>query len=460
MSNNIVQHPSSFRDPSGFVFEKEGVLYRQVNTAFREDFELFLSSGLYDNLVQRQWLVPHERLNENISGLPEYYATLKPEHINFVSYPWEWSFDMLKDAALLTLQLAKFSIKHGMMLKDATPYNIQWHNGKLVFIDTLSFEKYNPAEPWIAYRQFCESFLAPLLLMHYNRQSLQPLLLAYPEGIPLAVAKSLLPSKTKWSLHIYLHIHLHAKIAGNQNKQVRSKNVFSAAKMQNLLTSLELLVKKLKLPLQSTNWSDYYSEAEKRNGYVDKKKIILNSWLNDMPDVKTAADLGANDGEFSKLLSAKNIKTIAADADPYCINRLYAEIKAGSEKKIQPLIIDLSNPSPAVGMNNEERVSFISRLRSDLVIALALIHHLAVGKNIPLEMTAEFFSRVSPWLIIEFVPKEDEKVQQMLSQKKNIYGNYTPDNFEKAFTKYFSIQKKALIEGSVRTVYLMKRNER
>lgn len=458
MSNNIHQLSSSFRDPSGFVFEKDGILYRQVNKVFKDNFDLFSSSGLYNKLVQQQWLIPHEQLNENISGNPDCYVILKPARIGFISYPWEWSFDVLKDAALLTLQLAKLSMDHGMMLKDATPFNIQWRNGRMVFIDTLSFEKYEPAEPWIAYRQFCENFLAPLLLMHYSKQSLQQLMLAYPEGIPLAVAKSLLPARTKWSLHIYLHIHLHAKIAGKKDNNSNRKSAFSAVKMKNLLMSLELLVNKLKLPAQSTNWSDYYSEAEKREGYLEKKKEILKSWIDQLTGIKTAADLGANDGEFSKLLATKGIETVAADFDPYCINRLYNEIKKKGERKIQPLIIDLANPSPAVGLNNEERSSFTSRLQCELTTALALLHHLAVGKNIPLVMIADFFSRISPLLVIEFVPREDEKVKLMLSQKKDIYQDYTQENFEKAFGQYFSIQKKQPVEGSARTLYLMKRN--
>jgi hypothetical protein len=163
------------------------------------------------------------------------------------------------------------------------------------------------------------------------------------------------------------------------------------------------------------------------------------------------------------LLAAKNIQTLAADADPYCINKLYNVIKTSGEKNIQPLIIDLSNPSPAIGVNNKERTSFITRLQADLALALALalalIHHLTIGKNIPFEMIADFFQSISSTLIIEFVPKEDEKVQQMLTGKKDIYTNYSEDNFEKAFGKYFRVLNKESITGSHRILYLMKRHE-
>ena len=158
MSISAVTHPSSYRDPSGFIFEKGGITYRQVNIVYKDDFDFFISSGCYTALTGKGLLIPHEIIHENLTGSDQYYLTLLPQKIDFISYPYEWSFDMLKDAALLTLQLLKEAITHGLILKDATPYNIQWHKGKLIFIDTLSFEKYKEAEPWIAYRQFCECF--------------------------------------------------------------------------------------------------------------------------------------------------------------------------------------------------------------------------------------------------------------------------------------------------------------
>ena len=321
------------------------------------------------------------------------------------------------------------------------------------------FEKYNPEEPWIAYRQFCESFLAPLLLMHYSKNSLQQIMLAYPDGVPLSVARSLLPWRTKFSLHTYLHIHLHASVAKRKNAASASKQKFSKQKFLNLISSLEILINKLRLPEQSTAWSAYYEEAAQRNDYLQQKKKIISQWLDNIPVIKTAADLGANDGEFSRSLSSKNIQTIAADFDPYCINKLYNQLKTSGEKNIQPLIVDLSNPSPAIGVNNNERNSFLSRLHVDLALALALIHHLAIGKNIPFEMIADLFQKTCSTLIIEFVPKEDEKVQLMLANKKDIYPGYTAEDFEKAFGKYFRLLNKETIPGSGRTIYLMTRHE-
>ncbi len=460
MGKSFIHHPSSYRDPSGFIFMTEGTLYRQVNKVFAPDFDHFIQSGCYTKLVEKGLLLPHEQLNENLTGSNNWYTTLRPKRIPFLSFPYEWSFDMLKDAALLTLQLVRESVAAGLILKDATPYNIQWFQGRMIFIDTLSFAKYTETEPWVAYRQFCEQFLGPLLLMHYKKQHLHPMLLAWPEGIPLEIIRSLLPLRTKFSMHVYLHIHLHARVSAKNNAGSKTPARFSKQKLLNIITSLGILVKKLKLSPRKTNWSAYYDEASTRDNYLEPKKRMIGEWLDSIPGIETAADLGANDGEFARLLAKKNIDTIAADFDPYCINNLYNSIKKNDEKNIQPVIVDLANPSPSIGVNNEERESLTGRLHADLVIALALIHHLSIARNIPFEKTAQMLQKVCKnYLIIEFVPATDEKVQLMLAGKKDIMALYTEEGFRTAFEKYFRITRCQPIALSGRVLYLMKKNE-
>jgi hypothetical protein len=457
MPTSIHYHPASYRDPSGFIFEKDGIIYRQVNDNFKEHFDYFINSGCYEKLVKNGWLIPHEVIHENLTQTNEWYLTLKPEQIGFISYPYEWSFDMLKDAALLTLKLVKEAIAYGLILKDATPYNIQWHRGKLIFIDTLSFEKYNEQEPWIAYRQFCECFLSPLLLMHYSKTPLHEMLLAYPDGIPLVVTRSLLPWRSKFSLHTYLHIHMHAKLSVQHAGKSQGQAKFSKQKLLNLISSLEGLIKKVRLPSGKSTWSDYYNEALQRNDYLEQKQKIIEKWMEQLQNISTATDLGANEGEFSKLLAKKNIQTTATDFDHLAINKLYTHIKTTRESKIQPLIIDLANPSASSGLNNEERSSFIHRTHVDLVLALALIHHLAIGKNIPFEKIAFLLAGMCRYLIIEFVPKDDPKTAQMLKQKKDIYSSYDEKYFINTFTKKFSILEQLRISGTGRILFLMER---
>lgn len=458
MTPPVIHHPSSYRDPSGFIFEKEGALYRQVNISFKEHFDHFIQSGCYKHLVEKGLLIAHEQINGNLTGDGNYYATLKPEKILFISYPYEWSFDMLKDAALLTLGLLRAALQFEMILKDATPYNIQWYNGRFIFIDTLSFEKY-AATPWIAYRQFCETFLGPLLIMHYSKQHLQQLQLAWPDGIPLNIIQSLLPKRSRFSLHTYLHIHLHNSISSKKQTTTDKLQKFPKQKLLNLIASLETLISKLKIPAKESVWSEYYGEVSQRKDYLKQKKNIIAGWLGELKGIKTAADLGANEGEFSKLIAEKNIRVIAADFDPYCINKLYSSIKNNNEKNIQPVVLDLSNPTPPAGVNNEERDSFLNRINADVTVALALIHHLAIGKNIPFEKIADMFGRTGKYLIIEFVPKEDEKVQLMLTRKPDIYRAYDRNNFELVFSRHFTIEKKEMAGESKRILYLMKKND-
>jgi hypothetical protein len=452
---------SSFRDPSGFVFQKDGMIYRQVNSIFKEDFDFFISSGCYEHFVKNGWLIPHEEVTENLTGTANYYKTLKPEKIPFISYAYEWSFDMLKDAALLTLQMAKEGLSYGVLLKDATHFNIQWLHGKPVFIDTLSFEKYDTTKPWIAYRQFCENFLSPLLLIYYTQQPVQSLLAIYPEGIPLSITRSLLPWKSKFSFHTFLHIHLQERLASKKiGKELPQQNNFSEKKLLRLFDSLQSLVTSLQWKNKPTIWGSYYEDANERDNYIKQKKNIIRECINEIPPIKTAADLGANEGEFSVLLSQKNIQTVAIDSDPNAVNKFYKKIKKENEKKVLPLIIDLSNPSPAIGFNNNERISFLSRTDVDMVFALALIHHLSIGKNIPFEKIAASFKQITTYLIIEFIPKEDEKIQLMVQQKKDIYNDYTLEIFETTFKDHFDIIKKEFIGDSGRIIYLMKKQEK
>ena len=454
MPSSFMYHPSSYRDSSGFLFYEDGVLYRQVNLVFKKDFDRFINGGLYQHLVERNLLIPHQTINQNLTGHPEWYQTLQPEVLPFISYPYEWCFDMLKDAALLTLEVAKEAMNFGMMLKDASAYNVQWNKGRMIFIDTLSFEGYDEQKPWIAYRQFCEHFFAPMALTHYLKEPVQNLLLSYPEGIPLGLVKKLLPLKSKFNLHSYLHLHLHGAVALKSKKSNQDAKPFSKTKMKNLLQSLEDGIRSFSLSKKSGVWSDYYDEAHQRKDYVANKKEIIGNGTGKLP-VKTVFDAGGNNGEFSELLRDRVDSIICADFDHYSINHFYNRIKEKKIANIHAVIIDLSNPSPAIGANNKERASFIERTKTDLVLALALIHHLAIGKNIPFDSVAELFYSTGRYLFIEFVPKEDEKVQLMLQQKRDVYSWYTEEAFLKSFEKKFSILSKEKIGDSGRTLYLM-----
>ncbi len=449
--------PSSFRDPAGYVFRQDQLFYRLITHAGQRAYDGLMNSGLYAELTKKKLLIPHTEMPSSFPG-PSGYKIIQPEQLPLISFPWEWSFSVLQDAALLTLETARIAMDHGMVLKDATPYNIQWHNGALTFIDTLSFEPYQEGQPWIAYRQFCEGFLSPLLLMHYRKHSLHQLQLAWPDGIPLQITRSLLPWKSRFSVLTWMHIHLHSKYAARQSGQKDKTAVVSSVKFRQLLSSLEMLIRSLTLEDKGTTWGDYYTEAATRNDYLSQKEIIIREWTDGLADIKTAIDFGANNGSFSVPLAAKGIFTIAADGDPVAINKLYKKIRAEKINNLVPLIIDFTHPSPAIGLGNQERASFLDRIGTgNLGLCLAFIHHLCIGKNIPLEGVAELLAMSCQQLIIEFVPKHDEKVQALLVLKEDIYTDYTSDKFETAFSQYFSIGETKKIPGSDRTLYLMNR---
>ena len=456
MADSFHQHPSSYRDPAGFIFYKNDILYRQVNQVFKKDFDYFINSGLYRHLVENKLLLRHQSFNENLTGLPEWHITIQPELIPFISYPYEWCFDMFKQAALVTLQTAKQAMNFGMMLRDASAYNIQLLQGKMVFMDSLSFELYDETKPWIAYRQFCEHFFAPLALMHYLKQPLQNLFIAYPDGIPLNIATAMLPIKSKLNLHTYLHLHFQSSISKKTQIEKQKTKPFSKQRMKNLLQSLEEGIKSFSFSQSNTPWSAYYEEAKLRGDYVGLKKQVINDWLNKLA-FNTVLDAGSNEGEFSELAASRSTYVVSTDLDHGAISKLYYKIQQKNISKIHPLIMDLSSPSPAIGVNNKERLSFLERCKVDLTLALALIHHLALGNNIPFKNIAEMFCNITRYLIIEFIPENDEKIELMTLHKKNLLTGYSQENFLSAFKNYFSVLNTKEIGDSGRTLFLMER---
>jgi len=457
---DYLHHPASFKDPSGFIFQAEGNYYRQVNQSYAPDYDLLMSSGLYKVLTDKKLLIPHTEVGENLAQSAEWYKTLLPQQLSFISYPYEWCFDELKDAALLTLSVTKIAISHGMILKDATAFNIQFLEGRPVFIDSLSFEKYDDSKPWIAYRQFCECFLFPLLLEHYLKIDTQKLLSVYLEGIPAKTTARLLPAKSKFKLSTWLHVYLQNTVSTsnnpstNNNRQIK----FSKEKLLRMIDHLENTIKPLhiKSTIKST-WNNYYDETILSKNYLDEKEKIFREFISDINQGRVL-DMGCNDGYFSLVVAEKNSNVIAADFDSQCINKLYLSVKNNVHAGILPLCIDISNPPPAAGFRNSERQSFGERAKSDVVIALAIIHHLVLSKNIPIpDVALQLAELTKNHLIIEFVPLNDEKAQQLIMNKTNYHTPYDVPAFENYFNTYFEIEKKQVIPGTERVLYRMKK---
>jgi hypothetical protein len=451
---------SSFRDPNGFLFTQNGIIYRQVNKAAKADYDFLLKSGLYKKLANEGLLIPHKEANRKFFQTSNAYKVVNPKQIPFISYPYEWCFSQLKDAALTTLKIQKRSLELGMSLRDASAFNIQFFEGKPVLIDTLSFEKFKE-KPWVAYKQFCQHFLAPLALMSYKDIGLNKLFQTCIDGVPLELASKILPTRTKFKPSLLIHIHLHAasqkRYAGKGIEKKSSGGGFGKRSFFGLIDSLENAIKGLKWKPKGTEWGNYY---EGNLNYLPNslrhKANLVEEYLDDIKP-KNVWDLGANTGLFSRVASGKAIPTISSDIDPAAVEINYKTVVEKGEKNIFPLLIDWTNPSPALGWRNMERDSILNRGPADTALALALVHHLAISNNLPLEALAEFFSNLCSFLIIEFVPKEDSQVQKLLSSREDIFPNYKKEVFEKEFGKFFVTKRAESIRNSKRTLYLMSR---
>ncbi len=448
---------SSFRDPSGFLFRRGGTLYRQVNTSYREHYDHLVGSGLLAELTRAGLLISHEEVHVEAELPDRAYKLLRPEPVEFISYPYEWSFSQLKDAALTTLQIQKAAMQCGMTLKDCSAYNIQFHNGRPVLIDTLSFERYREGQVWVPYRQFCQHFLSPLALMALTDIRLSQLLRVYIDGIPLDLASALLPGRTRLSPALLSHIHLHAKSQEHYASRAVDTSVRKMPRLAflGLTDNLESAVRGLKWAPHG-NWADYYRETNYSEAGLQHKRRLVDEFLRQV-NPRTVWDLGANTGLFSRVAGALGAQTVSFDSDPACTEANYLQCVQEHETRVLPLWLDLTNPSPGIGWQNRERMSLLERGPADAALALAVVHHLAISNNVPFDHLADFFARACRALVIEFVPKSDSQVQKLLASREDVFADYAQPAFEAVFGTRFAIQKAIQIEGSERTLYLMTR---
>ena len=423
-----------------------------------------MGSGLYQDLVDRRLLIPHAETDE-IGPITEHaYKVLRPERIPFISYPYEWSFSQIKDAALTTLEIQRRALSRGMILKDASAYNIQFHQGRPLLIDTLSFETYEDGRAWVAYRQFCQHFLAPLILMSHKDVRLSQLLRVHIDGIPLDLASALLPRRSWLNTGIAMHLQLHARAqrryAGmaSGNAGAHRQRQLDKRALTNVTASLRSTINGLKWDHGQTSWANYYEGNSYQEAGLEQKKAIVGEFL-DVMNPKTVWDLGANTGIFSRIAADRGAFTLSIDNDPGVVEANYLQVKREGETNLHPLLIDLANPSAGIGWANEERDALAERCEADCLLALALIHHLAISNNVPLERTAEFFASLAEWLVIEFVPKSDKKAQQLLSSREDIFEEYTRERFEAVYREHYELVRSRGIRDSERVLYLMRRRQ-
>ena len=449
---------ASFRDPSGFVFRHENQIYRQVNQSYADDYATLMQSGLYQTLVEQNRLIAHEEVEPPTAAPPGHYRTLLPTQIPFVSYPYEWCFSQLKDAALLTLRVQRLALRHKMSLKDASAYNVQFMNGRPIMIDTLSFERYEEGRPWVAYRQFCQHFVAPLALMSRRDVRLLEMLRVHLDGIPLDLATTLLPRRSFLNRGLLTHLLVHKGYQRRYEDAGEPKKIrpVSQTALSNIIEDLRNTVRRLDWVPNGGEWAEYETGDSYADDSLAEKQDLVRGYLEAIAP-GCVWDLGANTGVYSRIAAEIAERVVSFDKDPACVEQNYRHVKQNKETRILPQRLDLVNPSPSLGWAHDERSSLAARAEADAVLALALIHHIAISNNVPLPKIASYLATLAADLIIEFVPKRDPKVQTLLATRQDVFPAYNREGFEAAFSSRFEIVRADQITGSERTIYWMRR---
>lgn len=439
----IERNPASFRDPTGFVYRQGGKIYRTISERGKSDFAHFLRSGLAGRLMQEKKIVPFQPTENG--------TVIELRELDFITYPYEWSFSALRDAALLTLELTDIALEHDMILQDATAFNVTFEKGRPIFMDHGSFCIYHPGDVWGAYRQFVMHFLAPLLLMKYMDLRCLDFFRSHVEGFPLDFASRLLPWRTWLKSDPLIHIHLHSRMEKKYSSTVGKKTMpaSSKAKLHTLLTELKSCISSLSFPGQKTEWADYYSDNNYSEANFQFKKGVIEQICQKVSP-HTAVDLGANTGIFSEIAARYSQQVVAADIDPAAVEELYRLSKTKCPNII-PVLQDLNNPTPGIGMFNRERPDFYSRCHGDLVMGLALIHHLRISGNWPLAYIVKLFAgSTSRAALVEFVPKSDSQMQRLLRSRSDIFDDWTLESVTGEFRKQFRICNTIKIPDSAR----------
>jgi ribosomal protein L11 methylase PrmA len=431
--------PGSFRDPSGNVYQVEGRILRTVNECFAQDFDFVTSTGLLKHLADDGLLLPLEVVNSDslvkLSGPKSRYVLETPK-LPFISFPYEWSFSALKEAALLHLTIHLQALKVGVTLSDASAYNIQFQGAQPVFIDHLSFRPYRSGEMWIGHRQFCEQFLNPLLLRALFGIPHNAWYRGTQEGITTGELRRLLKWRHYGRWNVLTHVILQdffQKTSTTNMKTFQGKSIASASfplsSFKHMLEKLSDWITQLKpLNTEKSTWVDYdktcrYSSTET----TIKKQFILE--FAQMVQPAVLWDLGCNTGEYSETALEGGARYVVGfDFDQGALDASFS--RAGERRlSFQALFMDAANPSPNQGWNGQERESLQSRASADAVLGLALVHHLAIARNIPLVQVVNWVVTLAPQGVIEFVPKDDPMVQELLSLRQDIFPDYTWENF-------------------------------
>ncbi len=456
-----VVNTGSFRDRDGRIYHHQGRILRGLSETALTTYRQLQQQAFYTDLVEAGQLIGTRELADGDNPLAEQYTHpwagfLEHERVPVISYPYEWSFSMLRDAAVLQLHLIEQAVAHGYTLKDATPYNIQFVDRVAVFIDIPSFEPLAEGAPWAGYRQFCEMFLFPLMLQAYRDCPFQPLLRAAINGIDLQSAAALFTVRDRFRKGVLPHVWLQSRLDrryGGSSVNVRAGLKSAGFNREMILANvhkLQKLVQGLHWNAAGSEWGDYAEFHNYSVGDYERKAAFVRQAV-EATRPETVWDIGCNTGQFSEIAAAHARQVVAMDLDHVAVERLY--LNGESARNILPLVQNLADPSPNWGWRNRERTELSSRARPDLVLCLALIHHAVITANIPLAEFVDWLAGLADALVIEYVSRADDKVQTLLRNKEDKYDDYSRTGLESCLNQHFEIRQCEELNNGNRTLY-------
>jgi SAM-dependent methyltransferase len=450
--------PGSFRDPESRVFYAGDDVYRALSADGLSDFEALEATGLLDD----DRVVRTERAADtpSLQGLlvHEPAAVLRHERIPFVSYPYEWTFSMLKDAALLQLDLLLASLEHDLVLKDSTPYNVQFKGAKPTFVDIGSFERRREGEPWVAYRQFCMLYLYPLLLQSAKGVPFHPWLRGSIDGIRPGEMRRLMSFRDRFRKGVFTNVFLHAKLEeryADKPAQVKQevKRVFKKELFVANVRKMRKLVERLTWDPPEGVWTAY----GERNSYTDDDARRKDEFVREVAnsrDWKLVWDIGCNNGRYSRIAAEGARNVVSVDADQGPVELLYRDLRGEAGEQILTLTMNLADPSPGLGWRGLERKALPERGKPDLVLALALVHHVAISANVPVKEFVDWLASLGSALVIEFPTREDPMVKQLLAPKRDgLHPDYELEFFERTLKDAFEVERSERLESGTRVLY-------
>jgi SAM-dependent methyltransferase len=454
--------PGSFRDPDSRVVVTDDAVLRTLTTRGLADWEALASSELFPRAVAEGKLIPTE-LVEGAVDLPEDLGeaagVLQHERVPFVSYPYEWSFGMLRDAALLHLELLEAALQEDLVLKDSSPYNVQWRGAQPVFIDVGSFERLTPGEPWLAYRQFCMLFLYPLLLQAYKGVAFQPWLRGSLEGIAPEQLRNVMSLRDLLRRGVFTHVYLHARLERGRVETARDvKHELRAAgfKKELIVANVKRLAKlvgRLEWRPPRSAWSGYEATTSYGENDASRKEEFVRTAIGSRR-WDLVWDLGCNVGRFARMAADNARYIVALDADAAVVEQLYGALREEGSTSILPLAVDVLDPSPSLGWRGSERRPLAQRGEPDLTLSLALVHHLSIGGNVPVRDVVDWLASLRSAIVVEFPTRDDPQVQRLLASKRDdLHSDYERDFFERCLHDAFDVERSETLAAGTRVLY-------